>query len=246
MGNLIVSEQFFSIQGEGRTQGVPAVFLRLGGCNLKCGYDEGTSTWKCDTWDVWHNSKKQAFWEILDFWEKQKWIEYLREGAHLVITGGEPCLYQEDLLDFLETMNTRFDIYPEVEVETNGTLEVSTLFTDAVSIFNVSPKLSNSGIEKSKRINDLFLDWFVGNASQISEKAIFKFVVTTEEDWDEIKRDFIDPHKIPNNQIWLMPGAESKEELGVNIQKVVELCVKQNVNFSNRIHIQTWDRRKGV
>ena len=59
--SLNISEQFYSIQGEGRTVGVPALFLRLQGCNLTCGGKKTVLTgnkqdgasWRCDTIEVW-------------------------------------------------------------------------------------------------------------------------------------------------------------------------------------------------
>ena len=58
---LSISEVFYSIQGEGVTMGIPAVFLRLGGCNLLCKSDK----WVCDTIEVWQKSKAIEFEDIL-------------------------------------------------------------------------------------------------------------------------------------------------------------------------------------
>ena len=54
MNTIRVSEYFYSIQGEGLTVGVPAVFLRLQGCNLDCGSSGGS--WVCDTEAVWNKN----------------------------------------------------------------------------------------------------------------------------------------------------------------------------------------------
>ncbi|MEY4571373.1 MAG: Cellulophaga phage phiSM, partial [Bacteroidota bacterium] len=77
---LPVSEVFYSIQGEGQTMGVPAVFLRLGGCNILC----QSKHWVCDTIEVWRKSKSTAFDEILSEEFTKRIIE---DGAHLIITG---------------------------------------------------------------------------------------------------------------------------------------------------------------
>src|SRR5689334_21224160 len=75
-----ISEIFYSVQGEGILTGVPSVFVRLSGCNLRC-------TW-CDTpytsWDPQGAQMTQG--EILN--------EVQRHGAsHVVVTGGEPMLF---------------------------------------------------------------------------------------------------------------------------------------------------------
>jgi organic radical activating enzyme len=113
MKNLAVSEAFYSIQGEGASTGVPAVFLRLGGCNLLCKSEQ----WTCDTIDVWSKSKSTLFEEVL----KDEWVEQLRAGAHLVVTGGEP-LAHKNLSHFLFWFNLRNHFLPFTEVETNGTI----------------------------------------------------------------------------------------------------------------------------
>lgn len=58
---LNVSEKFLSIQGEGRTTGIPAIFLRLSGCNLLC----KSSNWICDSIEVWRKGTKTSFDAVL-------------------------------------------------------------------------------------------------------------------------------------------------------------------------------------
>ena len=100
MTTLRVSEHFYSIQGEGPTVGVPAVFVRLQGCNLNCGHQSGE--WVCDTVDVW----KKGIPYSVEAWHELVNIHYgdaLSMGAHLVITGGEPLIQQKKLLEFILT-----------------------------------------------------------------------------------------------------------------------------------------------
>ena len=86
MKKLIVAETFYSIQGEGQTMGKPSVFLRLGGCNLLCKSED----WVCDSIEVWQKGKAVLFSEVL----QEDYIKRLREGAHLIITGGEPLIHK--------------------------------------------------------------------------------------------------------------------------------------------------------
>lgn len=235
---LPVAETFFSIQGEGPTQGVPALFLRLGGCNLNCGKNTG-ATWKCDTLHLWKNAKKMSSTDLIKLWREQGWIDRLEGNAHLVITGGEPLLHEEKIYNFLVK---ELPVFPHTEIETNGTIEIFSQLHEAINQYNISPKLSNSGELKEKRLNPSFIEWAINNCE---DNANFKFVITSESDWDEVKRDFIVPYNIPNHMIWLMAGASSTEELISRNKMVAELAIQECVNFSNRIQIQIWDKRTG-
>ena len=92
---LRVAEMFYSLQGEGRSSGCPAVFLRLQHCNLLCGRDD--ASWRCDTLDVWRRGQALTFAEIIDSWRAKGWLAHLAANAHLVVTGGEPLLQQTGL-----------------------------------------------------------------------------------------------------------------------------------------------------
>jgi organic radical activating enzyme len=91
--NLIVSEKFYSLQGEGQTMGIPAIFVRLAGCNLLCKSDH----WVCDSIEVWRKGDKTPFEEVLS----AKDVDRLMNGAHLIFTGGEPMLHQKKILEYL-------------------------------------------------------------------------------------------------------------------------------------------------
>ena len=95
-----VNEIFYSLQGEGRYTGTPAVFVRLSGCNMRC--------WFCDT----------DFTSYTDMTEEEIVSEVMRFGtSHVVITGGEPTLQLNAKLTELLHHN---NIY--IMMETNGTL----------------------------------------------------------------------------------------------------------------------------
>jgi 7-carboxy-7-deazaguanine synthase len=100
-----VVEVFRSIQGEGKSQGYPCTFLRLGGCNLRC-------TW-CDTRQAQSGGTSREEQEIV------KEIESM-DGRRLCITGGEPLLQGDQLLSLVRTMRKKGYI---IEIETNGTID---------------------------------------------------------------------------------------------------------------------------
>ena len=114
--NIRVSEHFYSLQGEGATMGVPAVFIRLQACNLLCG-GYGTqkdgklhngATWRCDTLDVWTNGKKNTV-ELFASKINELYGDVLREGAHLVWTGGEPMMQQDAICSVMEILHRGAD-----------------------------------------------------------------------------------------------------------------------------------------
>jgi 7-carboxy-7-deazaguanine synthase len=100
-----IIEIFRSIQGEGKNQGYPCTFLRLGGCNLRCAW--------CDTRQAQSGGNERVESEIIGE------IEGLK-GKRLCITGGEPLLQKEQLLSLVRNMRRRGYI---IEIETNGTLD---------------------------------------------------------------------------------------------------------------------------
>ena len=196
---LLISEKFYSIQGEGQTIGTPAIFIRLGGCNLLCKSD----SWTCDSIEVWKKSQKTEFEYVLQLEE----IVALKNGVHLAFTGGEPMIHQESINEFLNWLGVEKKCKPIVEVETNGTISPKTFFSNKVKFWNISPKLSNSGESKEKRFNLSALKAF----KMISKGVMFKFVISKREDVEEIFTDFGDI--VNRDQVYLMPAADNATDL---------------------------------
>lgn len=248
MDNLKVAEHFYSIQGEGLTTGVPAYFIRLTSCNLLCG-GYGTqkdgllhdgATWRCDTIEVWTKGKEMTPIELLGCLGIE-FIDRVKGGAHIIFTGGEPLLQQKGIEAFLKMLMPYFNFgRPFVEVETNGTVLPSDFMFANVDQWNISPKLSNSGMPKDKRIVPAVLQRF--NACAFSV-IMFKFVVSSETDWDEI---CIDYSMVPHRRIVLMPAAMDEDELRKNINIVAELAKKHCIRMCSRMHITIWNKLTGV
>jgi 7-carboxy-7-deazaguanine synthase len=234
---LIVAEVFYSIQGEGQTVGIPSVFLRLGGCNLLCKSD----TWVCDTIDVWKKGRAKQFQHVLgDEQDAIDRMSYLSMGAHLVITGGEPLMQQEAIVDYLNWFRSYYRFTPIVEIETNGTITPNQHLLDKVDYWNVSPKLKNSGMPFSRRVNEAALI----SIQTFGRNKIFKFVISKEEDLvfdigDEY--GFIQPENI-----MLMPAGDSVESLANVRIDVAEICKRYCYRFSDRLHISLWNKKTGV
>lgn len=249
---LPVAETFYSIQGEGPHCGIPAVFLRVAGCNLLCGAPENPdadqeelepnedagATWVCDTIDVWRSGERLTATDIEERYADNGWLEPLRDGrAHLILTGGEPLQRQEAITAVLDQLRPRY-----VEVETNGTIEPTESFDEAVDYYNVSMKLSNSGMSTERRLVDDAIEFFrvVG-----PHRAMFKFVVGDSDDIAEILNLATEYTLLPE-QISLMPAGASRDELSETYPLVADLCKSYGFRFSPRLHITLWNQQTGV
>ncbi len=135
---MLMSETFYSIQGEGKLIGTPSIFIRTAGCNLRCRW--------CDTAYAFEG-KDQTIESIV--------LEVERYNCkYVVITGGEPTIQKE-----LEQLVSRLKKYNHhITLETNGTKydDYLVLNCDLVSI---SPKLSNSGSNSSKSLVSNVNSW---------------------------------------------------------------------------------------
>lgn len=237
---LTVSEHFYSIQGEGKSVGVPAVFLRLTGCNLTCSgwsYEFNGEHLGCDSKHVWRKGTKFSPAVLLAEFATKDYLYYLSNGAHLIITGGEPLLQISGIVSFLVELRR---VVPElfVEVETNGTIMPTNLFAYTQQ-FNVSPKLSNSGDPEEKRIT-IALDAYVRHPL-----AWFKFVAKDRSDFDEIE-SLVNERAIRRQRVWVMPEATSREQLNERSGLVAELCKEYQFHYSDRLHIRLWGDVTGV
>ena len=228
MNIMQVNEIFKSIQGEGPNFGKPAIFLRTAQCNLKC-------TW-CDTKYTWD-------WENYDFSKEvnEMTIGEIKESIlglginHLVITGGDPLLQQDDLADLLSFLKP--DFY--VEIETNCTILPNKMLTDLVDQWNVSPKTENSG-NPLELYEDSECYYFFAN----QENCFFKYVVENETDIPEIKK-FVAKYNIPETRVQLMTQASTKEEVRSREKSISELAKQHNFVFSPRLHVALWGSQRG-
>ncbi len=226
--NLIVSEVFKSLQGEGPRIGTPSLFVRLGGCNLRCEF--------CDT-------KYASFAEFSKEW-KSYTIDELVSITHslrgrvsnLVITGGEPLLQQKVLKLFLGKVQSFFS---SIEIETNGTLVPEELIEIYGINFNVSVKLSNSGLDYANRINEGAIEIFAN-----LENAYFKFVVKSREDFEEVK-ELAEKFYISTQKIFVMPLSGSLKDLESVAKEIAELCIEYGFRYSDRLHLRLYGGERG-
>ena len=237
---LIVSEIFGpTIQGEGPSRGQPAIFLRLGICNLKC-------VW-CDTKYTWDWTQYNPEEELERVSPEEVEHRILRKTGFqlsdakprlLVVTGGEPMLQQDKLYDVLCRLQLAF---PKVEIETAGTImpKDSYWWKHPRVSFNVSPKLSHSGNPREMAFKPLVLDWFNRN-----NQAVFKYVCQHRSDLDEVIEQ-IEEVGIPRRKVWIMPEG-SREAILSSQREVINRAVVMGLNITLRDHCLIWGDKKGV
>jgi organic radical activating enzyme len=249
-----LSEQFFSIQGEGKYAGVPSYFLRTGGCNLSCAGFEAkykvneTECIGCDTYfavDPRFSSQWQKITDARKFIKKLEY-EFKKIGylPHVVITGGEPLLYHSDKV-FYKVIKWLVSKGIKVTFETNGTVLVNFNKYPAYkeTIFALSIKLSNSGELFEKRVNFKAIDEIVKN----SMDSFFKFTITKRLiETTALEEIAIVTQNYHNPTIYCMPVGESRATIWHNDRAVFEFCMKYGFYYSDRLHIRIFDTTQGV
>lgn len=240
-------EIFHTIQGEGASAGCPAVFIRTSRCNLHCHWCDTDHTWNFvgtpwthekDADPGYRKHDKGAVTIELTPAEAAKAIlDY--DCPRVVITGGEPLLQQDELVEMIGLIRKSRPA-SVFEVETNGTRTPTTAMAAAIDQFNVSPKLSNSGIQESLRMVPDAIRSFAANPM-----AWFKFVVLGEPDIAEIQT-LLTTFQIPAERVILMPEGRSTGALDQRAEWLATRCRDLGLRFGDRLHVRLWGDRRGV
>jgi 7-carboxy-7-deazaguanine synthase len=226
-----VAEIFHSIQGEGRLAGIPSVFVRTSGCNLRC-------VW-CDTpYTSWEPEGEEK--SLDDIVAEAK--NY--PSRHAVVTGGEPLIAPEieDLTERLKTEGFH------ITIETAGTV-FKPVRCDLMSL---SPKLANS--TPWKRDNGRFAWMHQQRRLDYPALAEFiehydfqlKFVADSEDEFAEIEEIMEKLGGIDRARVLVMPQGQTREELHARAPWIVELCKTHGFTYCPRLHIDIWGNRRGT
>lgn len=235
-GILSVSEIFGpTIQGEGPSQGRATMFLRLGLCNLDCSWCDTPYTWD---WTGKNGIKFDREQELVRMPVRDVASQIVSESKNarrLVISGGEPLIQKSALDELVDLMISEgFDI----EIETNGTLTATPRLLARVQI-NISPKLSNSGIDRDKRIN---LDTL---AELLAYNSTLKFVVTSEDDLDEIE-EIRSALAVNPSRIFIMPEGISSQKILEALPSIMSIAARRGYGVSPRLHVLAYNNLRGV
>lgn len=224
-----IAELFYSVQGEGMLVGMPSVFVRTSGCNLRCSF--------CDTpYTSWNpEGSNQSVDDIL-----KRIKEY--DCKYVVLTGGEPMIAPEIEMLCDRLKNDGFHL----TIETAATV-YKPIRADLMSL---SPKLANSAppVESGwaerherDRINLHVIRQFMEHFA-----CQFKFVIDQPEDIAEVQDLLAQLPTISKEHIFLMPQATIVEELVKKGRWIAELCKADGYRFGPRLHIDLWGHTRGT
>jgi 7-carboxy-7-deazaguanine synthase len=233
---MLISEIFYSIQGEGILTGVPSVFIRTSGCNLRCRW--------CDTpYASW-----QPEGEDLSTGDILKRTETWPASRHVVLTGGEPMIAR-GIRELAHALKERGF---HITIETAGTVSPDGIACDLASL---SPKLTHSTplpgeietgwIERHERLRlqpEVLRAWL----DQCAEYQL-KFVVSSDADVEEIRALLaLVGREVPPDRVLLMPEGRTMEELRARSAWLVDVCRQSGHRFCHRLHIELFGNKRGT
>ena len=227
-----LSELFYSIQGEGKLVGVPSVFVRASGCNLRC-------VW-CDTpYASWQPQGAET--------PVSKIIEraLVHCARHVVITGGEPMI----MPDIAELCSAFKERGYHITIETAATVYVDV----AVDLASLSPKLSNStphereggrfaAMHERQRINIPVIQKFIDSSPGFQ----LKFVVSDARDLDEVEALLEQLQNWQPADVLLMPEGIDVATLESRAKWVSEACKEMGFRYSPRLHVALYGNKRGT
>jgi 7-carboxy-7-deazaguanine synthase len=215
---LNINEMFETIQGEGAHTGIPSIFVRLQGCPVGCPWCDTKHTWTLDNALVTtaqqvidKTNESEHFFEIdenklLSLFSEQGYV-----AKHVVITGGEPCMY-----DLRPLTNLLHENGYSTQIETSGTYEV---LCDDRTYVTVSPKINMKGgmpvlLSALERANEI------------------KHPIAMQKHIDELDALLADVSSLAGKQVCLQPISQQPRAT----QLAVQTCIARNWRLSLQTH----------
>jgi len=212
-----INEIFETLQGEGSFTGQPSIFIRLQGCPVECSWCDTKHTWEVllekevERKNIISKKEESDYWGSFTVEQlKALFIEKGYQAKHIVITGGEPCMYDlTPLCSFFESHNY------SCQVETSGTFEIQV--SDKCWV-TVSPKINMRGGYKVLK-------------SALLRANEIKHPVATEQHVEDLKA-LLSEHKIVNKKIYIQPISQKKRATDLAIKS----CIENNWRLSVQVH----------
>ncbi len=224
-----ISEIFYSVQGEGTLVGVPSVFLRTSGCNLRCVWcDTPYTSWKPEGREM---PAEEIFATVRSF-----------PARHVVVTGGEPMLL-ESMVPLTHSLRAEG---LHITIETAGTVFQPV----ACDLMSISPKLANSTPHDredgkwAQQHDRLRYQPEVLRRLMSSYDYQLKFVVSSPEDLPEINTMLRDLNA-DRSKVVLMPEGTSTQVVQERGRWLAEIAKKELFRLSPRLHVDLWGDERG-
>ena len=218
LSTLNINEMFETIQGEGAHTGIPSIFVRLQGCPVGCPWCDTKHTWEIKE-DLIVSSKEiieqteesETYFlsddkELLTLFEKEGYL-----AKHVVITGGEPCMY--DLRGLTTLLH---DNGFTTQIETSGTFEI---FCDDRTYVTVSPKINMRG-------------GFEVLTSALERANEIKHPIAMQKHIDELDALLANVSSLEGKQVCLQPISQQPRAT----ELAVKTCIARNWRLSLQTH----------
>jgi organic radical activating enzyme len=271
---LLISSDFYTVQGEGISSGIPSYFVRFGICNLTCGmsraftnmlakeqkledgeifegdlHKEGKATWTCDSTSQWlWRGEDKEFDYLIKRWKEEGVYDYIKDGSvHIIWTGGEPTIkgHQESIVNFTNYWLSRY-------LDRNDVTPFYEIETNGTVVIDEPLFVMLDQINCSPKLANSGMT----EKQRLVPAAIkrimehknyqFKFVISTEDDVKEIFRDFVEPFNIPLKNVVCMPGLDDAADFEERTRFCLEMAKKYRFRGLTRLHIAAWNKTLNV
>ncbi len=222
-----IAEIFYSVQGEGGLVGVPSVFVRTSGCNLRCSWcDTPYTSWKPE-------GNEFSIPEIVGR------VAGFAAARHVVLTGGEPMIAP----GIGELSRLLRESGRHITIETAGTVSTEV----ACDLMSISPKLSNStpgGVFRAQHERLRIQPEILRRLMRVCDYQL-KFVIAQEADISEMQH-LLAVLSAPPEKVVLMPEGIDAETLNTRGAWLAEVCKEFGYRFSPRLHVLLWGNKRGI